>query len=71
MSKHDGRIFLERLVQLRGSYRSIEHEATALTVKDAIAYGIDLLADPDRLDQILGDAPATSEAQGASTSNPA
>jgi len=71
MSKHEGRIFLERLVQLRGSYRSIEHEATALSVQDAIAYAIDLLGDPDRLDAILDGTATRGVQQGASTSNAA
>lgn len=71
MSKHDGRILLERLVQLRGSYRSIEHEATDLTVEVAIAYAIELLDDPARLDAILGEAPSESAPQSPTTSNPA
>lgn len=71
MSKHEGRIFLERLVQLRGTYCSVEHEATDLTVKDAIAYAIDLLGDPDRLDAIVGETASEVVQQSAPTTNPA
>ncbi|HXU84938.1 MAG TPA: hypothetical protein VN773_03970 [Verrucomicrobiae bacterium] len=54
MSKHEGRKFLDRLVELRASYQAAEHPATAMTVEQAIAHAIDLLDHPDRLDAILG-----------------
>jgi hypothetical protein len=54
MSKHEGRKFLDRLVELRASYQTAEHAATAMTVEQAIAHAIDLLDRPDRLDAILG-----------------
>jgi hypothetical protein len=54
MSKHEGRKFLDRLVELRASYQAAEHAATAMTVEQAIAHAIDLLDHPDRLDAILG-----------------
>lgn len=54
MSKHEGRKFLDRLVELRASYQAAEHAATPITVEQAIAHAIDLLDHPDRLDAILG-----------------
>jgi hypothetical protein len=54
MSKHEGRKFLDRLVELRATYQAADHAATTMTVEQAIAHAIDLLDHPDRLDAILG-----------------
>lgn len=69
MSKYEGRMFLERLVELRGIYETTDHGATVMTVESAIAYAIALLDDPDRLDAILGVTPADPE--NATSTHPA
>jgi hypothetical protein len=63
MSKHEGRRFLDRLVELRATYETTEHVATTMTVDQAIAYAIDLLDHQDRLDAILAEGPKDSASQ--------
>ena len=58
MSKYEGRIFLERLVELRKTYANSQHDATPMTTTQAIEYAIDLLENPDRLDALLAESPA-------------
>ena len=66
MGKYERRIFLDRLVELREGYQTATHEATSMTVADAISHGIALLDDPAALDAIVGqdlaDTTSTSDA---------
>jgi IS5 family transposase len=63
MSKYDGRMFLERLVELRAAYKTTDHAATTMSVQQAIAHALDLLDHPDRLDAILADGSPDTASQ--------
>jgi hypothetical protein len=58
MSKYERRIYFDHLVELRSTYAATEHRPTTMTVDDAVAYAIDLLENPDRLDALLIDEAA-------------
>ena len=57
MSRYERRIFFDRLVELRETYRTSEHRATSMTVTDAIAHAIGLIDQPERLETLLADSP--------------
>jgi hypothetical protein len=38
MSKYERRMFFERLMRLRDAYQAERHEATAMTIRDAMAW---------------------------------
>jgi hypothetical protein len=53
MSKYERRIYFERLLDLRESYRRTDHSAGDMTAAQAIAYAETLLGDPSGLDAVL------------------
>jgi hypothetical protein len=53
MSKSERRIFFERLLDLRESYRRTNHRAGRMTAAQAIAYAETLLDDPTAFDAVL------------------
>jgi hypothetical protein len=53
MSKYERRIYFERLLDLRESYRRTDHRAGDMTAAQAIAYAEALLDDPTGLDAVL------------------
>jgi hypothetical protein len=63
MSKHEGRAFLDRLVELRATYNNSDRTATAMTIEQAISHAIDLLNHPERLDAIMADGSTGDQSQ--------
>lgn len=63
MSKHEGRAFFDRLVELRATYQVTEHATTAMTIEQAIAHALDLLDHPERLDAILAHGSTGSQSE--------
>lgn len=65
MGKYERRIFLDRLVELRETYRTTTHVATDLTADEAVAYAAELFDDTDRLEALV----AEDSAESTSTSD--
>ncbi|MBA2380577.1 MAG: hypothetical protein H0V73_00565 [Chloroflexi bacterium] len=67
MTRNERQIFFDRLVELRGTYSRTDHQPTALTIVDLIAYATALLDQPERLETLLADGPAPSASTLPST----